>query len=161
MSLSIFFGTTTFKIYEKASLFKSLSNFFAFVSEYFGKRLMHINSLKLNNLILYVHSKGQLISKGLCGILYCPKKWTKKFDFTTYYSVCQLIKLIQVASNSELKSFVYCNAPRSNITNILLSENSQAVFNFRIAWNDLLFFEIVPSHCFGASEASKIDCFKN
>ena len=27
--------------------------------------------------------------------------------------------------------------------------------------NDLLFFEIVPSHCFGASEASKIDCFKN
>ena len=44
---------------------------------------MHINSLKLNNLILYVHSKGQLISKGLCGILYCPKKRTKKFDFTT------------------------------------------------------------------------------
>jgi hypothetical protein len=28
-------------------------------------------------------------------------------------------------------------------------------------WNDLLFFEIVPSHCFGASEASKIDRFKN
>jgi hypothetical protein len=25
---------------------------------------------------------------------------------------------------------------------------------------DLLFFEIVPSHCFGASEATKIDCFK-
>jgi hypothetical protein len=35
------------------------------------------------------------------------------------------IKLIQVASNSELR------------------ENQ---------WNDLLFFEIVPSHCFGASE---------
>ena len=37
----------------------------------------------------------------------------------------QPIKLIQVASNSEL------------------CENQ---------WNDLLFFEIVPSHCFGASE---------
>ena len=46
----------------------------------------------------------------------------------------QPIKLIQVASNSEL------------------SENQ---------WNDLLFFEIVPSHCFGASEVSKIDCLKN
>ena len=46
----------------------------------------------------------------------------------------QRIKLIQVASNSEL------------------CENQ---------WNDLLFFEIVPSHCFGASEASKIDCLKN
>ena len=44
----------------------------------------------------------------------------------------QPIKLIQVASNSDLH------------------ENQ---------WNDLLFFEIVPSHCFGASEASKIDCF--
>ena len=44
------------------------------------------------------------------------------------------IKLIQVASNSKLR------------------ENQ---------WNDLLFFEIVPSHCFGASEASKIDCLKN
>ena len=43
----------------------------------------------------------------------------------------QRIKLIQVASDSELH------------------ENQ---------WNDLLFFEIVPSHCFGASEASKIDC---
>ena len=37
----------------------------------------------------------------------------------------QPIKLIQVASNSELR------------------ENQ---------WNDLLFFEIVPAHCFGASE---------
>ena len=37
----------------------------------------------------------------------------------------QPIKLIQVASNSELH------------------ENQ---------WKDLLFFEIVPSHCFGASE---------
>ena len=37
----------------------------------------------------------------------------------------QPIKLIQVASNSEL------------------CENQ---------WNQLLFFEIVPSHCFGASE---------
>ena len=37
----------------------------------------------------------------------------------------QPIKLIQVASNSELR------------------ENQ---------WNDLLFFEIVPSHCFRASE---------
>ena len=46
----------------------------------------------------------------------------------------QPIKLIQVASNSELR------------------ENQ---------WNDLLSFEIVPSTCFGASEASKIDCFKN
>ena len=46
----------------------------------------------------------------------------------------QPIKLVQVASNSELR------------------ENQ---------WNDLLFFEIVPSHCFGASEASKIDCLKN
>ena len=27
--------------------------------------------------------KGQLISKGLCGILTSPKKRTKKFDFTT------------------------------------------------------------------------------
>jgi hypothetical protein len=27
-------------------------------------------------------------------------------------------------------------------------------------WNDLLFFKIVPSHCFGASEASKNDCLK-
>ena len=46
----------------------------------------------------------------------------------------QRIKLIQVASNSELR------------------ENQ---------WKDHLFFEIVPSHCFGASEASKIDCLKN
>ena len=46
----------------------------------------------------------------------------------------QPIQLIQVASNSELR------------------ENQ---------WNDLIFFEIVPSHCFGASEASKIDYFKN
>ena len=37
----------------------------------------------------------------------------------------QRIKLIQVAYNSELR------------------ENQ---------WNDLLFFKIVPSHCFGASE---------
>ena len=41
----------------------------------------------------------------------------------------QWIKLIQVVSYSELH------------------ENQ---------WNDLLFFEIFPSHCFGASEASKI-----
>ena len=40
----------------------------------------------------------------------------------------QPIKLIQVASNSEL------------------CENQ---------WNDLLFFEIVPSHCFGAFKCSK------
>ena len=46
----------------------------------------------------------------------------------------QPIKLIQVASNSKLR------------------ENQ---------WNDLLFFEIVPSHCFGASEASKVDYFQN
>ena len=46
----------------------------------------------------------------------------------------QRIKLIQVASNSEL------------------DENQ---------WNDLLFFEIVPSHCFGAPEALKIDCLKD
>jgi hypothetical protein len=46
----------------------------------------------------------------------------------------QPIKLIQVASSSELR------------------ENQ---------WNNLLFFEIVPSHCFEASEASKIDCLKN
>jgi hypothetical protein len=45
----------------------------------------------------------------------------------------QQLKLIQATSNSELR------------------ENQ---------WNDLLFFESVPSHCFGASEASKIDCFK-
>ena len=43
----------------------------------------------------------------------------------------QPIQLIQVSSNSELR------------------ENQ---------WNDLLFFEIVPSHCSGASE---IVCFKN
>ena len=41
----------------------------------------------------------------------------------------QPIKLIQLASNSELH------------------ENQ---------WNDLLFFEIVPSHCLGASEAQKL-----
>ena len=46
----------------------------------------------------------------------------------------QPIKPIQVASNSELR------------------ENQ---------WNDILFFEIVPFHCFGASEASKFDCFKD
>ena len=46
----------------------------------------------------------------------------------------QPIKLTQVASNSEL-----CESQ----------------------WNDLLFFDIVPSHFFGASEASKIDCLKN
>ena len=46
----------------------------------------------------------------------------------------QPIKLIQVASNSELR------------------ENQ---------WNELLFFEIAPSHCFMASEALKIDCLKN
>ena len=45
----------------------------------------------------------------------------------------QGIKLIQVASNSEFR------------------ENQ---------WNNLLFFEIVSSHCFGASEASKIDRYK-
>ena len=46
----------------------------------------------------------------------------------------QPIKLIQVASNSELR------------------ENQ---------WNDLLYFEIVPTHCFRASETSKVDCLKN
>ena len=46
----------------------------------------------------------------------------------------QPIKLIQVASASELH------------------ENQR---------NDLLFFKIVPCHCFGASEASKIDWLKN
>ena len=46
----------------------------------------------------------------------------------------QRIKLIQVASNSELR------------------ENQ---------WKDHLFFEIVPSHCFGASEASNIKRLKN
>ena len=40
----------------------------------------------------------------------------------------QSIKLIQVASNSELR------------------ENQ---------WNDLLFFEIVPSHCFGGLRSLK------
>ena len=44
------------------------------------------------------------------------------------------IKPIQVAFNSELR------------------ENQ---------WNGLLFFEIITSHCFGSSEASKIDFFKN
>ena len=42
----------------------------------------------------------------------------------------QPFKLIQAASNSELR------------------ENQ---------WNNPLFFEIVPSHCFMASEASKIE----
>ena len=59
------------------------------------------------------------------------------FAFTAYVLDVlwgQLIKLIQGASNSELR------------------ENQL---------NDLLFFEIVPSHCFVASEASKIDSFKN
>jgi hypothetical protein len=46
----------------------------------------------------------------------------------------QLIKLAQVASISELL------------------ENQ---------WNDLVFFKIIPSHFCRASEASKIDCFKN
>ena len=46
----------------------------------------------------------------------------------------QSIKLIQVASNSELHED---------------------------QWNDLFFFQIFPSHCFVASEASEIDCFKN
>ena len=46
---------------------------------------MHINSLKFNNLILYVHSKGQLISKGLCGIPYCPKKRTKNSTLLLWY----------------------------------------------------------------------------
>ena len=46
----------------------------------------------------------------------------------------QRIKLIQVALNSELR------------------ENQ---------WKDHLFFEIVPSHCFGASEASTIDSLKD
>ena len=46
----------------------------------------------------------------------------------------QPFKLIQVASSSDLR------------------ENQ---------WNDPLFFEIVPSHCFGALEASKIDRLKN
>ena len=46
----------------------------------------------------------------------------------------QPIKLIQVASNSKLRE---------------------------TQWNNLLFFEIIPSHCFGASEASKIDSLKN
>ena len=62
----------------------------------------------------------------------------KVFLFISTYIVDvlwgQRIKLIQVASNSELR------------------ENQ---------WKDHLFFEIVPSHCFGASEASKIDCLKN
>ena len=46
----------------------------------------------------------------------------------------QPIKLIQVAANLELH------------------ENQ---------WNNLLFFEIVPAHCFGASEPSNIDCLKD
>jgi hypothetical protein len=46
----------------------------------------------------------------------------------------QSIKLAQVASASELL------------------ENQQ---------NDLVFFKIIPSHFCRASEASKIDCFKN
>jgi hypothetical protein len=46
----------------------------------------------------------------------------------------QPIKLAQVASTSELL------------------ENQ---------WNDLVFFKIIPSHFCRASEASKIDCFKN
>jgi hypothetical protein len=36
----------------------------------------------------------------------------------------------------------------------------QVAFNSELQenqWN----FEIIPSHCFGASEASKIECFKN
>ena len=78
-----------------------------------------------------------------------PMEWAlwpmkKKTLFTCFYHISsyyildvlwgQPIKLIQVASNSELR------------------ENQ---------WNDHLFFEIIPSHCFRASEASKIDCFKN
>ena len=39
------------------------------------------------------------------------------------------------------------------------NENIYQVTN--VQNTDLLFFEIVPSHCFGASEASKIDCLKN
>ena len=46
----------------------------------------------------------------------------------------KLIMLVQVASTSELR------------------ENQR---------NDLLLFEIVPSHCCRASEASKVDCFSN
>ena len=44
------------------------------------------------------------------------------------------------------------------IKHIQVAFNSELLEN---QWNDLLFFEIVPSHCFRASEASKIDCFKN
>ena len=35
--------------------------------------------------MLVQNAKGQLISKGLFGILNSPKKRTKKFDFTYYY----------------------------------------------------------------------------
>ena len=43
----------------------------------------YIFSRKKYNILTKCVTKGQLISKGLYRILNFPKKWTKKFDFTT------------------------------------------------------------------------------
>ena len=40
---------------------------------------------------LYCALKGQLISKGLVGILNSPKKWTKKFDLQYYDTSGRLV----------------------------------------------------------------------
>ena len=42
-----------------------------------------------------IHTKGQLISKCLFGIFNCPKKWTKKFDFTTNYGTSSRIVFVR------------------------------------------------------------------
>ena len=71
-------------------------------------------------------------NKHLSLLYFWPKASASVASSTTYLLDVlwgQPIKLAQVASTSELH------------------ENQR---------NDLLFFEIVPSHCFGASEASKI-----
>ena len=39
-------------------------------------------------------TKGQLISKGLFGILNCPKKRTKKFEFTTMIPQVDLFSFV-------------------------------------------------------------------
>ena len=70
---------------------------------------------------------------------------------------CQMGTVVFLNSQMHLYSMYYRRLVGSPIKLIQVASNSELREN---QWNNLLFFEIVPSHCFRASKASKIDRFR-
>ena len=90
----------------------------------------------------------------LCNLLALWKHWQKivKFDQIEHFG---LSKKAAVVSNFttifwfELGCKTFMPIQTLDLHRVKVASNSELREN---QWNDLLFFEIVPSHCFGASE---------